>query len=61
MTALNTIAVTDAQRLLLLSSYLPFFLLPLFMTLDMAWRISKVIDYRKVERKDTAGRIKRQD
>ncbi|TFK51934.1 hypothetical protein OE88DRAFT_1486556 [Heliocybe sulcata] len=33
-------AITSAQRLLLLSSYIPFFILPLVMTIDMAMRVS---------------------
>jgi len=36
-------AITPAQQLLLLSSYLPFFLLPLVMTVDMAIRVSALV------------------
>lgn len=48
ITSVQTIAagvqsITVFQRFLLLSSYLPFFLLPLFMTLDMAVRITKLV------------------
>lgn len=32
--------LTSEQRVMLLSSYVPFFLVPLFMTFDMASRIS---------------------
>lgn len=47
--AFKTVAVTDAQLIMLLSSYVPFLLIPLFMTLDMAWRISKMIDVRTTD------------
>ncbi|KIK99355.1 hypothetical protein PAXRUDRAFT_822835 [Paxillus rubicundulus Ve08.2h10] len=48
ITSAQTIAagipsVTSFQRLLLLSSYVPFFLLPLFMTVDMALRVIKLV------------------
>jgi hypothetical protein len=48
ITSAQTIAagiqsVTSFQRLLLLSSYVPFFLLPLFMTVDMALRVVKLV------------------
>ena len=36
-------SITESQRLLLLSSYLPFFLLPLFMALDMTVRVAKLL------------------
>ncbi|KAG9312794.1 transmembrane protein 6/97 [Chiua virens] len=36
-------SVTPSQRLMLLSSYLPFFLLPLYMAVDMAGRVSKLV------------------
>ncbi|KAF8586343.1 hypothetical protein K439DRAFT_1652632 [Ramaria rubella] len=42
--ALETVAVTDLQRLFLLSSYVPFLIIPVVMTLDMAWRLSKILD-----------------
>ncbi len=41
--AAKTASVTPAQRLLLLSSYIPFFLIPLVMTVDMALRVSKLV------------------
>ncbi|KIJ59216.1 hypothetical protein HYDPIDRAFT_181441 [Hydnomerulius pinastri MD-312] len=48
ITSAQTIAagiqsITSSQRLMLLSSYIPFFLLPLFMTVDMALRIVKLV------------------
>jgi len=48
ITSAQTIAagiqsVTAAQRFQLLSSYLPFFLFPLFMAVDMATRIVKLV------------------
>ena len=36
------LSITSEQRLLLLSSYIPFFLVPLVMALDMAARVSKL-------------------
>ncbi|KAH7885861.1 transmembrane protein 6/97 [Phlebopus sp. FC_14] len=36
-------SLTSSQRLLLLTSYIPFFLLPLFMTVDMALRILQLV------------------
>ncbi|KAH7914599.1 transmembrane protein 6/97 [Hygrophoropsis aurantiaca] len=36
-------SITPDQRLLLLSSYVPYFLIPLGMTVDMAFRISKLV------------------
>ncbi|KAI0675905.1 transmembrane protein 6/97 [Trametes maxima] len=39
----NLISLTAEQRLLLLSSYIPFFLVPLVMTLDMAFRVQKLL------------------
>jgi len=36
--AAHTIAITPSQRILLLSSYVPFLLIPLVMTVDMAFR-----------------------
>ncbi|KAI0642316.1 transmembrane protein 6/97 [Trametes meyenii] len=38
-----SISLTAEQRLLLLSSYIPFFLVPLVMTLDMAFRLQKLL------------------
>ncbi|KAI8985740.1 transmembrane protein 6/97 [Trametes punicea] len=37
------ISLSAEQRLLLLSSYIPFFLVPLIMTLDMALRVQNLI------------------
>ncbi|KAA1469114.1 hypothetical protein DENSPDRAFT_834657 [Dentipellis sp. KUC8613] len=37
------VSVTLEQRLMLLSSYVPFFLLPLYMTLDMAFRVRALV------------------
>jgi sigma intracellular receptor 2 len=59
--ALKTVAVTDTQRLLLLSSYVPFLLVPLIMTLDMAWRLSKMVDIREDDHKSALARSKRKD
>jgi len=43
-TILHGIAsITPDQRLLLLSSYIPFFLIPLFMALDMASRVLNLV------------------
>ncbi|KAG2354951.1 transmembrane protein 6/97 [Suillus spraguei] len=39
----QVISVTSSQRLLLLSSYIPFFVIPLVMTVDMASRLSKLV------------------
>ncbi|OBZ66680.1 Transmembrane protein 97 [Grifola frondosa] len=41
--AANVFSITSEQRLLLLSSYIPFFLLPLLMTVDMAFRVLKLV------------------
>ena len=35
-------SITSFQRLLLLSSYTPFFLIPLLMTVDMTRRVAKL-------------------
>jgi len=37
------ISVTAAQRYLLLSSYIPFCLVPLLMTIDMGRRVAKLV------------------
>lgn len=37
-------SVSFQQKLLLLSSYIPFFLIPLVMTLDMATRVLKIVN-----------------
>jgi hypothetical protein len=34
--------ITQEQRLLLLSSYVPFFLIPLIMAVDMSMRVAKL-------------------
>ncbi|KAG1728110.1 transmembrane protein 6/97 [Suillus lakei] len=39
----KVVSVTTFQRFLLLSSYIPFFVIPLIMTVDMASRLSKLI------------------
>ena len=46
------LSITAEQRLLLLSSYIPFFLVPLVMTLDMALRVHTLVtvDARKTKR-----------
>ncbi|KIM90546.1 hypothetical protein PILCRDRAFT_812299 [Piloderma croceum F 1598] len=41
--AKGIVSITTAQRYLLLSSYIPFFLVPLLMTLDMAIRVAKLV------------------
>ncbi|KAG6374727.1 transmembrane protein 6/97 [Boletus reticuloceps] len=48
ITSAETIAtgvqsITMSQRYMLLSSYLPFFLVPMLMTIDMATRIAKLV------------------
>ncbi|KAG1850682.1 transmembrane protein 6/97 [Suillus subluteus] len=37
------VSVTTSQRFLLLSSYIPFFIIPFIMTIDMASRLSKLV------------------
>ncbi|KAF9475209.1 hypothetical protein BDN70DRAFT_957713 [Pholiota conissans] len=41
--AKGVVGVTQAQRLLLLSSYVPFFLIPLIMAVDMSMRVAKLV------------------
>jgi len=41
--AAGIVSVTTAQRFLLLSSYIPFFLLPLTMTIDMSFRVLHLV------------------
>ncbi|KAF8159552.1 hypothetical protein B0H34DRAFT_703921 [Crassisporium funariophilum] len=41
--AKNVASVTATQRLLLLSSYVPFFLIPLMMAVDMSVRVGKLV------------------
>jgi hypothetical protein len=48
ITSVQTIAtgiqsITEFQSFLLLSSYLPFFLVPMFMAVDMSVRIAKLL------------------
>jgi len=57
--AQETVAVTDAQRLLLLSSYVPFLVIPLIMTVDMAMRISKMINVEKGSTTDNLSQKKK--
>lgn len=42
--AQNIASVTSAQRLLLLSSYIPFLLIPLIMAVDMAFRVLSLVE-----------------
>ncbi|KAG2039895.1 transmembrane protein 6/97 [Suillus americanus] len=39
----KVVSVTTSQRFLLLSSYIPFFMIPFIMTIDMASRLSKLV------------------
>ncbi|KAF8817441.1 hypothetical protein BYT27DRAFT_7227145 [Phlegmacium glaucopus] len=41
--AQNLPSITASQRLLLLSSYIPFFLIPLIMAVDMGMRVHKLV------------------
>ena len=41
-------SITPFQQLLLLSSYLPFLLIPLLMTVDMAFRLSNLVPIRTI-------------
>ena len=41
--ASGVISITSMERWMLLSSYLPFFGIPLFMTFDMAARLTSLI------------------
>ncbi|KAF5355274.1 hypothetical protein D9758_006060 [Tetrapyrgos nigripes] len=45
--------VTSAQEALLLSSYIPFFLIPFGMAVDMAVRLSKIVSQAGSEKKKT--------
>jgi hypothetical protein len=38
----NVISVTTFQYFLLLSSYIPFFIIPFMMTVDMAFRVLRL-------------------
>ena len=40
--AQNIVSITHAQRAMLLSSYVPFFIIPLFLAVDMAIRLHKL-------------------
>jgi len=40
----NIASVTSAQRLLLLSSYIPFLVIPLIMAVDMAFRVFNLVE-----------------
>ncbi|EMD38811.1 hypothetical protein CERSUDRAFT_133352 [Gelatoporia subvermispora B] len=42
--AAGIVSISVEQRLLLLSSYIPFFLVPLMMTIDMAVRILRLVN-----------------
>jgi len=46
---------------MLLSSYVPFLLVPLVMTLDMSWRLSKILDLKRHTRTDASARVKREE
>jgi hypothetical protein len=39
----GVISITGAQRSMLLSSYIPFFLVPLLMSFDMAGRVARLV------------------
>ena len=41
--AQGIVSITSAQRSLLLSSYVPFFLIPLGMAVDMAFRVVRLV------------------
>lgn len=43
--AQNLPSITASQRLLLLSSYIPFFLIPLIMAVDMGVRVHKLVKF----------------
>ncbi|KIJ55617.1 hypothetical protein M422DRAFT_774602 [Sphaerobolus stellatus SS14] len=47
--ALKHPALTDFQRLALIACYVPYMLIPLGMALDMAVRVSKMVDWKKEE------------
>ncbi|KAH9065711.1 transmembrane protein 6/97 [Lactarius vividus] len=40
--AQNVVSITPAHRVMLLSSYVPFFVIPLFLAVDMAVRLQKL-------------------
>lgn len=41
--AANTASITTQQQILLLASYIPFFLVPLLITVDMAFRVLALV------------------
>ncbi|KAJ3806545.1 transmembrane protein 6/97 [Lentinula lateritia] len=43
--------MTSSQRLMLLSSYVPFFLVPLLMAVDMGFRVYNIVSYIEVKGK----------
>ncbi|GJE90316.1 DUF2781 domain-containing protein [Phanerochaete sordida] len=57
--AANIVSITTTERLMLLSSYLPFFLLPLGMTVDMAQRLTRLIN-AGISASETTGKVKQQ-
>ena len=57
--AANIVSITTAERLILLLSYLPFFLLPLGMTVDMAQRLTGLIN-AGLNASETTGKAKQQ-
>ncbi|KAI0370743.1 hypothetical protein BV20DRAFT_240494 [Pilatotrama ljubarskyi] len=46
------LSLSAEQRLLLLSSYIPFFLVPLVMTIDMAFRVHDLVSAGRQAQKD---------
>ena len=42
-TRIPTVTITPEQQLLLLSSYIPFFLVPFIIAVDMAFRLHKLV------------------
>jgi len=50
--AQNLPSVTNEQRLMLLSSYIPFFLVPFIMAIDMTIRLTNIIsgDFQKAKK-----------
>jgi hypothetical protein len=54
--AANIASITVQQQLLLLVSYVPFFLIPLLITVDMAFRVLALV--REGERAVTATKTK---
>lgn len=54
--AQGVVSITTTQRSLLLSSYVPFFLIPLCMTVDMALRVAKLISIGAKAEQDLKSR-----